>query len=112
MITFTPPGTERQSMPPVEYSVKSHDGVLLLSRRYEPVQPTRRSLVIVHGASEHGSRYDHVARLFADRGWRVIVSDNRGHGRSGIIYRVHEALNRVISRIHGNCRCFVSNLNI
>ena len=70
-------------MPPVEYSVQSHDGVLLLSRRYEPVEPTRRSLVIVHGASEHGSRYDHVARFFADRGWRVIVSDNRGHGRSG-----------------------------
>jgi len=42
-----------------------------------------RSLVIVHGASEHGGRYDHVARLFADRGWTVIVGDNRGHGRSG-----------------------------
>lgn len=70
-------------MQPVEHSVKSHDGVLLVSRRYEPHEPSGRALVIVHGASEHGLRYDHVARLLADRGWCVIVGDNRGHGRSG-----------------------------
>lgn len=72
-------------MPPVEHAIQAHDGVELISRRFEPVDPCAdgRSLVIVHGASEHGRRYDHVARLFADRGWTVIVGDNRGHGRSG-----------------------------
>jgi lysophospholipase len=70
-------------MSPVEYNVASHDGLPLVSRRYEPDEPTSRSLIIVHGASEHGQRYDHVARMYADRGWRVIVGDNRGHGRSG-----------------------------
>lgn len=72
-------------MPPVEHVIQAHDGVELISRRFEPVDPCAdgRSLVIVHGASEHGRRYDHVARLFADRGWTVIVGDNRGHGRSG-----------------------------
>lgn len=72
-------------MPPVEDVLRAHDGVELISRRFEPIDRCRdgRNLVIVHGASEHGGRYDHVARLFADRGWTVIVGDNRGHGRSG-----------------------------
>ncbi len=33
--------------------------------------------------SEHGMRYEHVARYFVDRGWNVLVPDQRGHGRSG-----------------------------
>ncbi len=72
-------------MPPVEHLIRAHAGIELISRRFEPLDPCAdgRSLVIVHGASEHGRRYDHVARLFADRGWTVIVGDNRGHGRSG-----------------------------
>ncbi len=72
-------------MPPVEHVIRASDGVELISRRFEPLDPCAdgRSLVIVHGASEHGRRYDHVARLFADRGWTVVVGDNRGHGRSG-----------------------------
>lgn len=72
-------------MPLVEHILRSHDGIELISRRFEPLEPCPdgRSLVIVHGASEHGRRYDHVARLFADRGWTAIVGDNRGHGRSG-----------------------------
>ncbi len=72
-------------MPPVEHVIRASDGVELISRRFEPVDPCAdgRSLVIVHGASEHGRRYDHVARMFADRGWTVVVGDNRGHGRSG-----------------------------
>ena len=72
-------------MPPIEHVVKAHDGLELISRRYPPLDPAgdHRALVIVHGASEHGWRYDHVARLFSDRGWTVIVGDNRGHGRSG-----------------------------
>jgi len=72
-------------MPHVEHVIRADDGVELISRRFDPIDPHAdgRSLVIVHGASEHGRRYDHVARLFADRGWGVIVGDNRGHGRSG-----------------------------
>ena len=64
-------------MPPVEHVIRAHDGIDLVSRRFEPVDPCadRRSLVIVHGASEHGRRYDHVARLFADRGWMVVVDE-------------------------------------
>jgi lysophospholipase len=60
------------------------DGVSLLVRHYEPVpDPPGRTLLVVHGLSEHGDRYDHVARYFARRGWRVVVPDARGHGQSG-----------------------------
>jgi lysophospholipase len=79
-------------MSPVEHVIQTHDGIDLISRRFEPGNAAfdGRSLVIVHGASEHGGRYDHVARLFADRGWTVIVGDNRGHGRShGVPMHVH-----------------------
>jgi lysophospholipase len=71
-------------MSPVEHVIQAHDGIELISRRFDPDDSARddRTLVIVHGASEHGRRYDHVARLFAERGWTVIVGDNRGHGRS------------------------------
>ncbi|MFH5804565.1 alpha/beta fold hydrolase [Alienimonas sp. DA493] len=42
-----------------------------------------RTLLLVHGAFEHGELYDHAARRFAARGWRVLLPDLRGHGRSG-----------------------------
>jgi len=42
-----------------------------------------RQLVIVHGYGEHGGRYRQRAREFVDRGYRVILPDMRGHGRSG-----------------------------
>ncbi|MBM79694.1 MAG: hypothetical protein CMJ78_03755 [Planctomycetaceae bacterium] len=62
------------------------DGVDLHVREFQPLafdSADGRTLVIVHGASEHGERYVHVAKFFVDRGWRVIVGDQRGHGLSG-----------------------------
>ena len=43
----------------------------------------RRTLLIVHGTSEHGGRYRHVAQEAVNCGWEVIVPDLRGHGKSG-----------------------------
>ncbi|HUG91471.1 MAG TPA: lysophospholipase [Planctomycetaceae bacterium] len=60
------------------------DSISLLVRHYQPAQETAaRTLLLVHGLSEHGERYDHVARVFAGRRWNVVVPDARGHGRSG-----------------------------
>ena len=60
------------------------DGVSLLVRYYQRASgPESRTLLVVHGLSEHGDRYDHVARYFVRRGWNVIVPDARGHGQSG-----------------------------
>ena len=38
--------------------------------------------MIVHGASEHSGRYEHVAAALVADGYAVYASDHRGHGRS------------------------------
>lgn len=67
-----------------EYDIESNDNVNLHVRKYFCFDSEKRpTLLIIHGMSEHGLRYVHVARHFVDRGWNVIVPDQRGHGRSG-----------------------------
>jgi len=63
--------------------VDAPDGVQLFVRSYWPDQyePTR-TVYWVHGVGEHGGRYEHIAREFTSRGWRLILADLRGHGRS------------------------------
>ena len=39
-------------------------------------------IVLVHGASEHSGRYQHVAQSLTDAGYPVYALDHRGHGRS------------------------------
>lgn len=64
------------------------------------------AVVIVHGASEHSGRYDHVAKaLVADR-CVVYALDHRGHGRSdgprALIDRLAAAVadvDRLVSRV-------------
>lgn len=43
----------------------------------------RRTAVIVHGYDDHGGRYLDVGEAFVARGYRVLIPDMRGHGRSG-----------------------------
>ncbi len=53
-------------------------------RKFEPVRGDNgQTLVIIHGAGEHGGRYLHFVEHAVDEGWRVIAGDLRGHGRSG-----------------------------
>ncbi|MCB9903460.1 MAG: alpha/beta fold hydrolase [Planctomycetes bacterium] len=42
----------------------------------------RGVVTIVHDAGEHGSRYQRLAEVLADRGWAVALPDLRGHGKS------------------------------
>jgi lysophospholipase len=68
----------------VEAYLQAEDGVGLFVRRFEPrTRDADRWLVLVHGMSEHGQCYEHVARSAVARGWNVVVPDLRGHGRSG-----------------------------
>lgn len=46
-------------------------------------QPDGRPLMIVHGMGAGADQFDADARFFAGQGFRVIVPDLRGHGRSG-----------------------------
>jgi lysophospholipase len=68
----------------VEAYLQADDGVRLFVRRFEPhTRDADRWLFLVHGMSEHGQCYEHVARSAVARGWNVLVPDLRGHGRSG-----------------------------
>jgi lysophospholipase len=64
----------------------------LFVRHYCPsVGRCGRTVMIVHGAAEHGDRYGRVAEWLVRRGWDVIVSDHRGHGLSeGVRMHVDE----------------------
>lgn len=67
-----------------EQTIRMTDGVELLVRHYRPTAaPAARTILVVHGLCEYGGRYEHVARPAVERGWNVIVPDQRGHGRSG-----------------------------
>lgn len=41
-----------------------------------------RTLLVVHGAAEHGGRYLAFAEIAVAAGWRVLIPDLRGHGLS------------------------------
>jgi alpha-beta hydrolase superfamily lysophospholipase len=51
-------------------------------RRWEPVSPPKRIVLIVHGYAEHGGRYGHVADALTRNGATVYAEDHLGHGRS------------------------------
>ncbi len=56
----------------------------LYVRRFDPVRnELGRTLVVVHGAGEHGGRYEHFIQRVVGAGWTVIAGDLRGHGHSG-----------------------------
>jgi len=53
------------------------------TRVWEPETAVTRGVVyFVHGYAEHGGRYEHVAEIFAERGFVVVAADHMGHGHS------------------------------
>lgn len=64
-----------------EVTLTANDGLRLSVALYEVDEP--KALVqIIHGAKEHKGRYDHFCTYLQKEGFAVIVSDNRGHGKS------------------------------
>jgi lysophospholipase len=64
--------------------IPGFDGTPLSVRRALPDQGLpKRSLLWIHGLSEHGGRYDHVLEHWTRRGWQIVLPDHRGHGLSG-----------------------------
>jgi len=64
--------------------IRSVDGTKLFVRDHRPPDVEEPPTVLIaHGACEYGARYEHVAERLLARGFRVIVPDLRGHGRSG-----------------------------
>lgn len=60
------------------------DGLPIHARQWNTEAATPQGVVlIVHGLGEHIERYDDWARHLNERGYHVLGSDHRGHGKSG-----------------------------
>jgi alpha-beta hydrolase superfamily lysophospholipase len=58
-------------------------GLEIYWQRWLPQAPSGRpTIVIAHGASEHGGRYGHLVERLVPAGYPVYAIDHRGHGRS------------------------------
>ena len=54
----------------------------LYQQSWLPDEEARAVLLLVHGLGEHSSRYEHVARHCAGRGFAIYTLDHYGHGKS------------------------------
>ena len=59
------------------------DGVSIAVYTWLPKQAPKAVLHIVHGMAEHAPRYDDFAETACKKGFAVVASDHRGHGKSG-----------------------------
>lgn len=60
------------------------DGTQVHYREWLPASSPRAVVQIVHGAAEHGGRYDRFARALLGEGLAVYATDHRGHGRTRV----------------------------
>lgn len=65
-----------------EFVHTAADGAGLQAYRWLPDGPPRGVVQVVHGASEHATRYDRVAGVLTGAGYAVVAHDQRGHGRT------------------------------
>jgi alpha-beta hydrolase superfamily lysophospholipase len=69
-------------MSPLEFYTSPSEGVRLYAREWQPADPVRGVIVLVHGLGEHCQRYAHVADFINKRGFSFLGFDLRGHGQS------------------------------
>ncbi|NLL48667.1 MAG: alpha/beta hydrolase [Firmicutes bacterium] len=61
------------------------DGAQIFLRKWDQVRSPKGVLQLAHGMAEHSARYDSFARACNRRGFVVIGSDHRGHGKTADI---------------------------
>ena len=68
----------------LRHRIVSASGVPLVYAEYLPRDPAHSDVLLVHGLASSGVQFHHEALQFADKGFRVLVPDLRGHGASGV----------------------------
>lgn len=64
-------------------TIKSRDGLALHANVYPAEQPANRTAVLFHGYTSNGfNDCSNMGEYFAERGYNVIIVDNRAHGES------------------------------
>src|SRR3954465_3121844 len=61
---------------------KGEAGLEIYWQAWLPEGAPRATVVLAHGASEHGGRYAWTGEQLAARGYALYAIDHRGHGRS------------------------------
>lgn len=62
---------------------RTHDDTRLFEQRWCPTQAPKATIALVHGYTEHSSRYQYFADQCAQASISVEAFDLRGHGQSG-----------------------------
>jgi len=65
-----------------EFTLKTKDNLSLWGQGWQPAEPARAVICLVHGLGEHTSRYAHVAAAMVAAGFAMLGMDLRGHGKS------------------------------
>jgi acylglycerol lipase len=55
----------------------------MYARGWSPEGKPKAAIMLVHGLGEHVGRFDHVAAALTEKGYALLGSDLRGHGKSG-----------------------------
>ncbi len=63
-------------------TLSAHDGLQLFTRTWQPDEPAKGALLLVHGINEHSGRYEYMASHLVAHGIAVYSYDHRGHGQS------------------------------
>ncbi len=79
-----------------QWTAVTADSHRLQGRTWEPEDSSRGTVLIVHGLSDHISRYADFAAFLCQRGYRVVGYDQRGHGRSSGIRGHAPAFQRLL----------------
>lgn len=64
-----------------EFTITAEDGMRLSAADFEVAEP-KAVVQMIHGAKEHKERYYDFIRFLNEHGYAVVISDNRGHGKS------------------------------
>jgi alpha-beta hydrolase superfamily lysophospholipase len=70
---------------------EARDGTAISYRRWAPSGDPSAIVVVAHGMSEHGGRYERLANELVARGWAVYAPDHRGHGATADVTGVGRA---------------------
>jgi alpha-beta hydrolase superfamily lysophospholipase len=101
---------------PESLFLTAHDGQTLHVAHYAPPGGKGHGVIVgLHGACEHGARQRPLAEALVAEGWRVMMVDLRGHGRSGgprggvtrdddMLYDLATVLDDVVQRWPGERR--------
>ena len=86
-----------------EGSLNGVGATALYWQAWLPVTAPRAVVAIAHGGLEHGGRYGHVGRRFADAGVATYAIDFRGHGRSAGRRGQVERMSLLVDDLDGWC---------